>query len=101
MLRPKQCVYARATRRMSSSSAFVDIHPEVREAIAHRKPVVALETALVTHGLPAPESLSVPLSLERLVRSTGAVPATIGLVGGRVKIGLQTSELERLADKPN
>ncbi|KAF9535420.1 indigoidine synthase A-like protein [Crepidotus variabilis] len=77
----------------------VDIHPEVEEALAHNKPVVALETALVTHGLPHPASLDVPVKLEKIVRSQGSIPATIGLVGGRVKIGLERNELERLADR--
>lgn len=79
--------------------APVDIHPEVEEALAHNKPVVALETALVTHGLPYPQSLEVPLGLEGIVRSTGAVPATIGIIGGRVKIGLERNELDYLADR--
>ncbi len=57
---------------------------------------MALETALVTHGLPYPQSLEVPLGLEGIVRSTGAVPATIGIIGGRVKIGLERNELDYL-----
>lgn len=80
-------------------NAPIDFDPEVKDALAHRKPVVALETALVTHGLPYPTSLRVPLELEEIVRSTGAVPATIGIVGGRVKIGLKQEELDRLADR--
>lgn len=78
--------------------APLDIHPEVQEALAHKKPVVALETALVTHGLPFPQRLEVPLAMEQNVRSTGAVPATIGLIEGRIKVGLEKSELEKLAD---
>lgn len=78
--------------------APLDIHPEVQEALAHNKPIVALETALVSHGLPYPQSLEVPLAMEQNVRSTGAVPATIGLIGGRVKVGLERHELQRLAD---
>ena len=92
-------------RGLSSSSRFrpyslkdapVDVHPEVEDALAHNRPVVALETALVTHGLPFPSSLEVPLALEEIVRSTGSVPATIGMIDGRVKIGLERDELERL-----
>uniref|UniRef100_A0A8H8CQV5 Carbohydrate kinase PfkB domain-containing protein n=1 Tax=Psilocybe cubensis TaxID=181762 RepID=A0A8H8CQV5_PSICU len=79
----------------------VDIHPEVEEALAHNKPVVALETALVTHGFPYPSSLKLPLDLEQIVRSTGSIPATIGIIGGRVKIGMTREELDRLASRVN
>jgi pseudouridylate synthase / pseudouridine kinase len=79
--------------------APVDVHPEVEDALARNHPVVSLETALVTHGLPYPQALSVPLELEEAVRSTGAVPATIGIIGGRVKIGLERHELDRLAQR--
>ena len=82
-----------------SRNAPLDIHPEVEEALATNKPVVALETALVSHGLPFPYSLNVPIALEDVVRLTGCVPATIGIIGGRIKIGLTRSELERLADR--
>lgn len=77
----------------------MDIHPEVQQALAENKPVVALETALVTHGLPYPQNLQVSLSLEDIVRSTGSIPSTIGVVGGRIKVGLTKGELERLADE--
>jgi pseudouridylate synthase / pseudouridine kinase len=80
-------------------NAPVDIHPEVQQALAESKPVVALETALVTHGLPYPQNLEVSLSLEDIVRSTGSIPATIGIVGGRIKVGMTKGNLERLADK--
>lgn len=78
--------------------AAVDIHPEVRDALAAQRPVVALETALVTHGLPSPTNLEVAQKLEGIVRAHGAIPATIGIVEGRVKVGLKDEELQRLAD---
>ncbi|KAJ6509487.1 indigoidine synthase A-like protein, partial [Mycena vitilis] len=78
--------------------APIDIHVEVQDALATGIPVVALETALTTHGLPPPFNLQVTRDLEAVVRSTGCIPATIGVVAGRVKIGLQNSDLERLAD---
>ena len=77
----------------------LDVHPEVEEGLANSKPVVALETALVTHGLPYPSSLEVPLALEGIVRSTGSIPATIGIIDGRIKIGLNKDELTRLAER--
>lgn len=76
----------------------LDIHPEVKDALTHHRPVVALETAVVTHGLPFPTNFTVQLALEDIVRSTGSVPATIGIIQGRAKIGLQKRELERLAE---
>jgi pseudouridine-5'-phosphate glycosidase/pseudouridine kinase len=79
-------------------NAPIDIHPEVEEAIQSKRPVVALETTIVTHGMPFATNLETARSLERIVRGTGSVPATIGVIAGRVKIGLEPSELERLAD---
>ncbi|KAF9568441.1 indigoidine synthase A-like protein [Agrocybe pediades] len=81
------------------AGAPVDLHPEVEDALAHSNPVVALETAIVTHGLPFPASLQVPLGLEEVVRSAGAIPATIGMISGRIKVGLEKTELERLAQR--
>ncbi|KAF7339506.1 Indigoidine synthase A-like protein [Mycena sanguinolenta] len=78
--------------------APIDVHPEVQDALTTGVPVVALETALTTHGLPPPINLQVTKDLETVVRSTGCIPATIGIVAGRVKIGLENSDLERLAD---
>lgn len=96
---PRSCLKVPQLRRALSANVPVDIHPEVQDALAHHKPVVALETALVTHGLPHPSNLDVAINLENIVRSTGSIPATIGLVDGRVKIGLEKSDLERLADR--
>ncbi|TRM60210.1 Indigoidine synthase A like protein-domain-containing protein [Schizophyllum amplum] len=77
--------------------APIDIHPEVQDALEAGRPVVALETAVITHGFPAPRCLDLGRELEGLVREGGAVPATIGFVGGRVKVGLNPGQLERLA----
>lgn len=104
LLRPSICTPA---RRLQSSSnllssmhrgAPIDIHPEVEDALATNKPVVALESTIITHGMPQPTNLQTARSVESIVRSTGSIPATIGIVGGRVKIGLTLSELEYLAD---
>jgi pseudouridylate synthase len=70
---------------------------EVAAALAERRPVVALETTLVTHGLPQPDGVRVATALEEAVRSKGAVPATIGIVSGRIQVGMSQAELERLA----
>ena len=79
--------------------APIDIHPEVEDALVNNKPVVALETTVITHGLPRPQNYQLGRSLENIVRSTGSIPATIGVIGGRVKIGLQENELQRLAER--
>ena len=88
-----------ALRDICNRRAPLDVHPEVEEALVNRRAVVALETALVTHGLPYPSSLEVPLALEEIVRSTGSIPATIGVIDGRIKIGLKKDELTRLAER--
>ena len=74
---------------------------EVARALAIGGPVVALETTLVTHGLPHPDGVATALSLERIVHEAGATPATIGIVGGAIRIGLTAAELEQLAATPN
>lgn len=70
---------------------------EVARALAARRPVVALETTVVTHGLPHPQGVQAALALESEVRAAGAVPATIGVMGGQVRVGLSREELETLA----
>jgi len=84
-------------RNLERTNAPVDMHPEVADALAHNKPVVALESTIITHGMPYPTSMDMARSVENIVRSTGSIPATIGIIGGRVKIGLEPHELERLA----
>jgi pseudouridylate synthase len=74
---------------------------EVARALASKAPVVALETTVVTHGLPYPDGVITAVSLEQIVREAGATPATIGIIGGTIRIGLTTSELEQLATTPN
>jgi pseudouridine-5'-phosphate glycosidase/pseudouridine kinase len=81
--------------------APIDLHPEIVDALANGRPIVALETTIVTHGMPYPTNLTTARSVEEQVRKAGAVPATIGLISGRIKIGLHEHELERLADVKN
>jgi len=89
-----------STRAFSLSGAPIDISPEVKDALNTGRPVVALETAIVTHGLPYPINLETALEVEGQVRAGGAVPATIGVVDGRIAVGLEKAQLEMLAD-PN
>jgi pseudouridylate synthase len=73
------------------------VAPEVQEALHDGRPVVALESTIIAHGLPRPRNLEVALALEELVRSRGATPATIAVVDGRARIGLDQEQLERVA----
>ncbi len=73
------------------------IHPEVAEALAANRPVVALESTLIAHGLPRPDNLRVARELEATVREAGATPATVAVLGGEVRIGLDHDALETVA----
>jgi pseudouridine-5'-phosphate glycosidase len=75
----------------------IEVAAEVREALESGRAVVALETTLVAHGFPAGEGLDVALAAERRVRQAGAVPATVGVLDGRVRVGLSARALERFA----
>lgn len=81
----------------SSASSLFHVAAEVAAAVAAGRPVVALETTLVTHGLPQPEGVRVAAALEDAVRAHGAIPATIGILDGMVHVGITRTELERLA----
>lgn len=95
-----RCRSASALQQLKSSglSQHVDISPEVADALHRKLPVVSLETAITTHGLPYGQAISVAKTLEDIIRQRGAVPATIGLIDGKVKIGLNEQEIERLAN---
>ena len=73
------------------------IHPEVADALADGRPVVALESTIISHGLPRPDNLRIAREIEAAVRSSGAVPATIALVDGQARIGLDDEALESIA----
>jgi pseudouridine-5'-phosphate glycosidase len=79
------------------TDGVLEVAPEVADALASGLPVVALETTITTHGLPRPANLEVALGMERAVREAGAVPATIGVLGGRVRVGLAEEELRLFA----
>ena len=82
---------------MPSTGTPVRLRPEVAEALAWGRPVVALESTLIAHGLPQPENLALARELEEIVREEGAVPATVGVIRGEPLVGLSESEIERLA----
>ncbi len=76
---------------------YLDISPEVRDALAENKPVVALESTVIAHGMAYPQKLETALSVEAIVRDGGAVPATIAVIGGRPKLGMDAREIEHIA----
>ncbi len=78
---------------------YLDIKPEVAEALAAGKPVVALESTIISHGMPYPQNVETALAVEKIVRECGAVPATIAVIGGRLKAGLTAEEIEYFGKK--
>ncbi len=75
---------------------FLDLSPEVAEALARGGPVVALESTIISHGMPYPRNVETALLVEAAVRAAGAVPATVAVLGGRLKAGLATAQIEGL-----
>jgi len=78
---------------------FLDVSPEVREALEAGRPVVALESTIISHGMPYPQNVETALRVEETLRQNGATPATIAIIGGRLKAGLDRSEIEHLGKK--
>ena len=78
---------------------YLDIAPEVAEALAAGKPVVALESTIISHGMPYPKNVETALEVEKIIRENGAVPATIAIIGGRLKAGLSADEIEYFGKK--
>ncbi|KAI9926659.1 hypothetical protein ASPWEDRAFT_73052 [Aspergillus wentii DTO 134E9] len=100
--RPARGLAAKAPRLSRSyqglaQNKFLKVSEEVRDAVATGKPVVALESTIYTHGFPYPESVALASLLESVVRSNGGVPATIGILDGVARVGLNTEELIELA----
>ena len=78
---------------------YLDVNPEVAAAIAAGKPVVALESTIISHGMPYPQNVETALNVEKIIRENGAVPATIAIIGGRLKAGLTPEEIEYFGKK--
>ena len=78
---------------------YLDVAPEVAAAVAAGKPVVALESTIISHGMPYPQNVETALKVEQIIRDSGAVPATIAILGGRLKAGLTAEESEYLGKK--
>ena len=78
---------------------YLDISEEVKKALDEKKPIVALESTIISHGMPYPKNVETALSVEEEVRKNGAVPATIAIIGGRLKAGLTKDEIEYFGKK--
>ena len=78
---------------------YLDVKPEVAQALAEGKPVVALESTIISHGMPYPQNVETALAVEKIIRDNGAVPATIAIIGGRLKAGLTPDEIEYFGKK--
>ena len=78
---------------------YLDVNPEVAAAVAAGKPVLALESTIISHGMPYPQNVETALNVERIIRENGAVPATIAIIGGRLKAGLTPEEIEYFGKK--
>ena len=82
---------------MNNFTDYLDINREVLDGLRYYKPVVALESTIISHGMPYPDNIETALSLEKIIRENGAIPATMGIIKGRIKIGLDREEMEFLA----
>ncbi|CAO1402433.1 unnamed protein product [Diamesa tonsa] len=87
-----------SSRDLKQLSSIVDIKPEIYDALMSKRAVVALESTIITHGMPYPHNIETAIKVESIVRNEGAIPATIAIIGGRIKIGLSNKELEFMAD---
>jgi len=76
---------------------YIEIHPTIKKAIANNQPVVALESTIISHGMPYPQNKETALQVEKIVRQNGAIPATIAILNGKIKIGLTEEEIDYLA----
>lgn len=80
---------------------FLEIHTEVRQALLDKKPVVALESTIISHGMPYPQNVETALAVEKIIRDNGAIPATIAIMSGKCLVGLNSEQLEILGKEKN
>jgi len=80
---------------------YIKISDEVKQAILEKKPVVALESTIISHGMPYPDNVKTALEVDRIVRENGAIPATIGIIDGVAVVGMSKEEIELFGKRPN
>ena len=86
---------------MTDLKKYMDVTPEIEEAVRTGKPVVALESTILTHGMPYPDNVAFAREIERVIRAEGAIPATLAVIDGRLKAGLTEEELLRMCKGEN
>ena len=84
---------------MKNLERYLNVSPEVKAAVAAGKPVVALESTIISHGMPYPQNVETALNVEKIIRENGAVPATIAIINGRITVGCTKDEIEYLGKK--
>ncbi|KAJ2402103.1 hypothetical protein GGF41_007622, partial [Coemansia sp. RSA 2531] len=97
MVQTRAAVRMPRGRRYSSRQAtYLHLSPAVRDALANGEPVVALESTIISHGMPYPQNVETARQVEQIVKENGATPATIALIDGKIHVGLGDAELEQL-----
>lgn len=84
---------------MNQLNKYLDVAPEVQQALAEGKPVVALESTIISHGMPYPQNVETALAVEKIIRDNGAIPATTAIIKGRLKVGISEEEIDYLGKK--
>ena len=84
---------------MNNLARYLSVSPEVQEALAANKPVVALESTIISHGMPYPQNVETALNVEKIIRENGAVPATIAIIRGKITVGCSPEQIEYLGKK--
>jgi pseudouridine-5'-phosphate glycosidase len=84
---------------MNVPEKYLDVNPEVREALAEGRPVVALESTIISHGMPYPQNVETAMNVEKIIRENGAVPATIAILKGKLTVGCTPEQIEYLGKK--
>jgi len=93
------CISISLSKNFTNMNRFLDIKAEVAQTLQEHKAVVALESTIISHGMPYPQNYETALRVEEVVRKNGAIPATIALMDGKIKIGLSKEEIKTLAQK--
>lgn len=93
----RSVLYPAITRRSLSSLAPLRLSDEVQSALQSKKPLVALESTIISHGMPYPQNYETAIEVEKIVRDNGAIPATIAIIDGQIQIGLSQDQIRHLA----
>ena len=84
---------------MTDLKKYLEISPEVQKALDEGRPVVALESTIISHGMPYPQNVETALNVEKIIRDTGAIPATTAIIGGKLRVGLSKDEIDYIGKK--